>query len=105
MKRIALIFIATLVLAVLGSFANYSYNGSNITTSVSVGDNLALDENIFVDMIFNKDGHLLENNVYEWNTETDTKGRLLVSTKHETWANVVDDASDFSSDKMAQLNK
>ncbi|MCR5696285.1 MAG: hypothetical protein K6G73_04830 [Marinilabiliaceae bacterium] len=107
MKRITLIFIATLILVVLGTLANYSYNNNTITTSVSTGDNLAIDENIFVDIVFDKEGHLLENSVYEWNTETNTKGRLLISTKNETMAEVLNDSEDiirdFTFDKNGNL--
>lgn len=86
MKRLTAIFIATIALLICGVIVGYSYNAANVRTasvSITTGDNLAIDDNTFVDLVFDKDGVLLENSVYEWNIESNTKGRLLVSTKRD----------------------
>ena len=102
MKRVILIVFTVLCLAstiaIHNVFTDTIERIDAITFSGDIYSALETRDDLFVDLVFDAKGNLIESNIYEWDLNTDTKGQLLSHQENGLICNDVFNGNDLSAD-------
>ena len=102
MKRVILIVFTALCLVttitIHNAFTDTIEKIDAITFSGDIYSALETREDLFVDLVFDAKGNLIESNIYEWDLKTDTKGQLLSHQENGLICNNVFNSNDLSAD-------